>query len=146
MAASVTIKGRRKVGTAFLVVADVQMDNVYPTGGEAVPAGQFGLSVLDFVLPSPSGGYLAEYDHANQKLKAFNPMPQHSHDLLLTGGQAAGDAVQQLAGVLGKTAAGNVTAAGGASNIQNRAASAAAEVANGTDLSAVTFRVVAIGL
>ena len=33
----------------------------------------------------------------------------HDHDILLTGGQAAGEALQQLAGVIGKTATGHVT-------------------------------------
>jgi len=48
--------------------------------------------------------------------------PAHAHDLLITGGQAAGDALQVSGGVIGKTGAGNVTAAGGTSNIQNAAA------------------------
>lgn len=146
MPASVTIKKRGKFGNGFVVVADVTFDDSYPTGGEALTAQQFGLTVLDFVLPSPASGYLFEFDHANKKLKAFTPTVQHTHDLLLTGGQAAGDAIQVNATVVGKTAAGNVTAAGGVSNIQNKTAAAATEVADTTNLSAVTVRVIAIGI
>jgi len=145
VAASVSLKKTIKLSNLFAAVADVNFDSSYPTGGEALTAKQFGLNALVFVLPAPAAGYMFEFDHANSKLKAFTPTIQHTHDLLLTGGQAAGDALQQLAGVIGKTTVGNVTAAGGASNIQNRAAAAATEVANLTDLSAVTVRVIAFG-
>lgn len=66
---------------------------------------------------------------ANGKVIARPGLPQHTHDLLVTGGQAAGNALQELATVVGKIGAGNVTAAGGASNIQNVAAAAAPELA-----------------
>ena len=44
-------------------------------------------------------------------LKVWKPaaLAAHDHDILITGGQAAGEALQQLAGVIGKTAATNVT-------------------------------------
>lgn len=118
-----------------LVTGTIDFDASYPTGGEAI---SLPLSEVNGMLIENKAGYSFEYDRVNKKVKAFTPTVQHTHDLLLTGGQAAGDALQQLAGVVGKTAAGNVTAAGGASNIQNKAAAAASEVANATDLSALT--------
>ena len=145
MAVVASLKARRKLGNAYMNIVDITLCASYPTNGEAITAKQLGLNAIDFVLPSPAAGYVFEFDHADKKLKAFTPTVQHTHDLLLTGGQAAGEALQQLASVVGKTAAGNVTAAGGASNIQNKTAAAASEVANGTNLSAVTVRVIAIG-
>lgn len=71
MAAVVTVRQRRKLSNGFAIIADVAMDNSYPTGGEAVTTGQFGLEVFDFVLGAPSGGYVPEFDHANKKLKVF---------------------------------------------------------------------------
>lgn len=147
MAAIVTIKGRRKVGTAFLVVADIQMDNAYPTGGEAVEAARFGLAVLDFVLPSPAGGYLAEFDHTNNKLRAFNPRAAIASTLGVTTpalAHAAGaTAVTSTAATMPDHAAGAACIVTGVAGV---AAGPGEEVANGTDLSAVTFRAIAIGL
>lgn len=114
----------------------VTLDNSYPAGGYPLDLSAR-VPNLAGVFVEPRDGYLMEYDYANKKIKVLTPMPQHTHDLLLTGGQAAGDALQQLAGVVGKTAAGDVTALGGASNIQNRAAAPAVEVPAATDLSAL---------
>ena len=103
MAVSVTANKRLKFGNAFAVVADIAMDDSYPTGGEAVLAKQFGLAALDLVLGAPSGGYIPEYDHVNKKLMVY----YGDND-----GAADGPLVQ---------------------------------VANKADLSAVTFRFMAIG-
>lgn len=48
-------------------------------------------------------------------------MNAYSVDLLLTGGQAAGEALQQLAGVVGKTAATNVDASGASAAVDKNA-------------------------
>lgn len=146
MAATVTILKRTKFLGAWATLAEVTLDNAYPTGGEAITAKQLGLQAIDLVVPSPAGGYVAEWDYTNDKLKVLQPFRQHAHDLLLTGGQAAGDALQVNTAVVGKTGAGNVTAAGGASNIQNATANVASEVANGTDLSTLKVRLLAVGL
>jgi hypothetical protein len=71
LAASVAIKNKLKFGNGYCVIADVTLDNSYPTGGEAVTPGQLGLTVLSAVLPAPSGGNTYEFDHANSKLKAY---------------------------------------------------------------------------
>ncbi len=94
MAASVSVKKRDKLGSGYNVVADVTFDSSYPTGGEALTAQQFGLSVLNFVLPSPAGGYIFEFDHTNKKLKAFTPVKvqaAHTHAVALDGGASAAE-------------------------------------------------------
>lgn len=162
MAASVTIKKRFKFGNGFGVVADVTFDDSYPTNGEAIAAAKFGLQSLDFVLPSPASGYIFEFDHANSKLKAFTPVKAqsaHTHvftgeamtkaPTLIEGEEPAAKLLQNDAGTLKSTDATAIplgTPAG--TNAANGAisASAAAEVANNTDLHAVTVRVVAIGI
>ena len=103
MAATATIKKRFKFGNGFCVVADVTLDSSYPTGGEAVSAEQLDLSALEFVQGAASGGYVPEYDHANEKLKAYYADCDYAGDKALI------------------------------------------EVANATDLSAVTFRLMALG-
>jgi hypothetical protein len=160
LAASVTVKKRFKFGNGWGVVADVAMDNSYPTNGEALTPQQFGLNNLDFVLPSPASGYLFQYDHTNNKLKAFTPtnaQTAHTHlQQIQTGATAAADSVS---GALVKNNAGAETAframgtgvsttyeigptqTGGAVS-----AAAAAEVANGADLSSVSVRVLAVGI
>lgn len=147
MAVTILELARRKFGNGYLVVADLQMDNAYPTGGEPVAAQQLGLTVLDFVLPSPASGYLAEFDHVNNKLKAFNPRAAIASTLAVTTPaltHAAGaTAVTSTAATVPDHAAGAACAVAGVAGV---AAGPGAEVANGTDLSAVKFRVIALGL
>jgi len=152
LAASVTIKKRFKFGNGFGVVADVAFDSSYPTNGEAVTAQQFGLTALDFVLPSPASGYIFEFDHTNSKLKAFTPTGIHTHKFA-TGSTAAADATS---GALAEVAAGTESAVrlmGTAIDTDYEVVLsgtgtkvAGAEVANDTNLSAVTARVIAIGI
>lgn len=122
MAAKVTIKKRTKAYNAYMNVVDIQMDSSYPTGGEAITPQQLGLNVIDFVLASPAAGYIAEFDHANSKLKMYTPTAAHVHNE--------------------NTAASYTQNA----DTDENTASAADEVANTTDLSAVTVRVVAMGI
>lgn len=152
MPASVAIKKKFKFGNGFGVVADVTLDSAYPTNGEALTAQQFGLSVLDFVIPSPAAGYIFEFDHANKKLKAYTPTGSHTHKFR-TGSTAAADATS---GALAEVAAGTESAArlmGTAIDTDYEVILsgtgtqvAGAEVANNTNLSAVTVRVIAIGI
>lgn len=128
MAVTVTINKRFKFGNGFGVVADVLLDDSYPTGGESIDAGKFGLQSLDFVIPSPSGGYIFEYDHANKKLKGFTP----------TKAQTAHTHTENTDDTYTKNA---TTGSGGAVT-----AAAATEIANATSLSTVTVRVIAIGI
>lgn len=146
MAVTVTQKARHKFGNGYQIVSDVVLDNSYPTGGEAITAQQFGLTVLEFVLPSPSGGYLFEFDHTNSKLKAFNPRAAIANTLAVTTpalSHAAGaTAVTSSAATVPDHAAGAACTVTGVAGV---AAGPGAEVANATDLSAVTVRVIAIG-
>ncbi len=50
---------------------DVDFDASYPTGGEALTPGDFGLTVIEMMIIAPNAGYVFEYDVANEKLKAF---------------------------------------------------------------------------
>lgn len=147
MPASVAIKKKFKFGNGFGVVADVTLGNSYPTGGEALTAQQFGLSVLDFVLPSPAAGYIFEFNHSASKLKAFNPRAAIANTLAV-----ATPALPHASGATAVTSSAATVpdhAAGAACTITGVAGVAAgpgAEVANATDLSAVTVRVIAIGI
>lgn len=134
MPATVTLRERRKLGNAYMNVCDIVV-GVYATGGVAVTPQQLGLTRLDLVLPAPAAGYIFEYDHANQKLKAFTPT---SVAMAGTAGVAGAD--NTLIKTSG-TAVG-VSGTGTAAAVRN----VAAEVANAVDLSAVTTRVIAIGL
>lgn len=73
MAATVTsVTGRAEsIGSKRFVIVDIALDASYPTGGESITAGTFGLATVDFVLCEPSAGYTFEYDHANSKLLAY---------------------------------------------------------------------------
>ena len=71
MAVSVSIKKRFKVSNGFGVIADITLDDEYPTNGEAIDTDSFGLKAVDMVIPSPAAGYVFEFDYANSKLKAY---------------------------------------------------------------------------
>lgn len=133
MAVTVTLRARRKLGNAFMNVCDVAM-GTYPTNGEAISAAKLGLGAVDFVLPSPAAGYVFEFDHINMKLKAFNPT---SVSMAGTAGVAG---VNNTVVKVSDTAIG-VSGAGTAAAVKN----AGAEVANNTNLSGVTVRLIAIG-
>ena len=79
--ATVKVVKRKKIHDGFQNIVDITMDSSYPTGGEEITANQLGLSVIDFVLPSPAAGYVFEFDHANKKLMAY----QTDCDLVANG-------------------------------------------------------------
>jgi len=132
----VTMKKRFKFGNGYGVVADVTFDSSYPAGGEAVTAQQFGLQTLDFVLPSTAAGYMFEFDHDNKKLKALYPRAAITDTLSASVDAGATQVTSTAANGAIITLSGNAGVAAGAGE----------EVANGADLSAVTVRVIAIGL
>ena len=134
MPATVTLRERRKMGNAYMNVCDI-IPGVYATGGVSVTPGQFGLTMLDMVLPAPAAGYIFEYDHVNRKLKAFTPT---SVAMAGTAGVAGAD------NTLIKTSdtAVGVSGTGTAAAVRN----VAAEVANAVSLAAITTRVIAIGI
>lgn len=71
MPATVTTNKRTKFLGMYAVVADVTLDNSYPTGGYALKPETFGLTTFDFVLPSSTKGYDFEFNHAANKLLAY---------------------------------------------------------------------------
>lgn len=59
-----------QVGRLRVWVGTITFDSSYPTGGEAVDAGQFGMSsiVALIVGSTDEAGISARWDHANSKL------------------------------------------------------------------------------
>ena len=83
MALTVNVVARRKLMNGYEMIADVEFDDSYATGGLALGPSDVGLRVIDFVNAPASGGYVFEYDYAAQKLKALvcddgNPMAEVS--------------------------------------------------------------------
>jgi hypothetical protein len=72
LAATVTTNKRTKMLGMYVIVADVQLDASYPTGGYALAPATFGLTTYDFVLPAACKGYDIEFNHATNKLMAYN--------------------------------------------------------------------------
>ena len=133
--ATVTVRRRFKFGNGFGTVCDVAMSNSYPTGGEPITPAELGLGRVDFVLPSTAASYMFEFDHTNSKLKAIHPRAAIANTLAAS--------VNAGATTVTSTAAnGAIVALSGVAGV---AAGAGAEVANATNLSAVTVRVIAIG-
>lgn len=122
MAVIIRLLKRSKNLTLHQNIAEITFDNSYPTGGEPVTAAQLGVRSIDMVMLSNGGGYLAEYDYTNNKIKVLTPTAPHSH--------------------IENTAAAYVQNATTAENV----AEAASEVANATDLSAVIIRAMVIGI
>lgn len=140
------------VGTFFKVTPD----NSYPTGGYSFPASLVKLGVIEYMAPimcpktsDGSKTLFAQYNYSTGKLQFYweAGAAVAPANLLITGGQAAGVAIQVTpdsnAGVLGKTTAGNITIpvsiGGGA------AGQIGPEVDNGTDLSAYSGRGLVFG-
>jgi len=95
--------------------------------------------------------------HTGSAVAAHAALAAHNHDVLITGGQGTGEALQQLASVIGKTAAGNVTdttsvqaISGGTPDAhvvtQPSAHAAAVLAAVGAGAITATFRVMAEGI
>lgn len=152
MAATVTIKKApyKSFGGLRMVAGEIAFDSSYPTGGEAIS-----LPINDvwgMVIENKSG-YLFEYDRTNKKIKAFTPTKaqgSHTHNAFkILNSQTAADKtafveVKDGAGAA-LTAAAYIAAAGGGSDFNVPtdgagaiSAAAASEVADTTDLSALT--------
>lgn len=135
MALTVTINKRTVIGDRRSVVADVDFDSSYPTGGESLSAADLGLKKVELVLASPNSGFSFEYDYTNSKLKAMCPGVVTTaagagtlDDFPLSGTGATSASI-------GLTAGNTTTRFGGQ-----------VEVANTVDLSGITdVRVFAIG-
>ena len=60
------------IGDRRAVIANVDFDASYPTGGESLTAADLGFSLsVDLVLAEPQTGLIFEYDRTNSKLLAF---------------------------------------------------------------------------
>ena len=136
MALTISVVERTVFGNKRIVIADVDFDSSYPTGGESLQASDVGLKAIDFLQATPKSGYIFEYDYTNEKLKAFYPTKSQDSNLAATvtvtsntGDGDAGTYDVSFSGEKGAVDAGP-----------------AEEVTNGTDLSSLTdVRVMIIG-
>lgn len=71
MAVTINVKKQSKLGTLHANVADITLDNSYPTGGYPINPASVGLDSIDVMVISASVGYLFDFDHVNSKLKVF---------------------------------------------------------------------------
>lgn len=132
-----------------LLIGTLTMSNSYATDGDTMDLSSY-LSTVDAVLiPGTENNlkYVAGATVATSKVKAFKAVPSHTHSIIVRGGAAAAGAntITQIANVLSKQEAADATLAGGTDNVQNTLVEKATEVANTTDLSAVSAVFMAIG-
>ncbi|MGE4426040.1 MAG: hypothetical protein AB7G37_06290 [Solirubrobacteraceae bacterium] len=71
MALTVTVVERFNFGSVMANLIEVDFDDSYPTGGEAITAADCGMTEITHMLPSVKGGYVLVHDLANAKLMAF---------------------------------------------------------------------------
>jgi len=134
------------------------LDNSYPTGGYTVPAGFFALKrILGVQIiginAAGSGIVSLEWDFTNGKLLAFQSnLAAHSHPLTLKNAAVADGATTRVnagTNLLGANTGSDITVAGGGANggVQNSTAANQnlVQVANATDLSAVSCRLMGFG-
>lgn len=115
-----------------VVFAELAFDSSYPTGGESLTANALGLLDIDRVFVEPKDGYTFEYDHSASKLKAMVPV-----------NVVAGSGTAATNNFVFKSATGTLEVDGTGTAFQV----AAAEVANTTDLAALTgVKVMVIGV
>lgn len=62
---------RFSLGAKRCVIADVDLDSSYPTGGESLTPANLRLGRIDFLIAEPSAGYVFTYDRTNKKLLAY---------------------------------------------------------------------------
>lgn len=135
MALTITIIKRSNIGGAKAVVADIDFDSSYPTGGESLTAANLGLDTVSLVLASPKSGFTYEYDYTGSKLKALCPG-------VVTTAAGAGVLDDFPLSGTGATAASIGLTAGNATTRFG----AQVEIADTVDLSGITdVRIVAFG-
>lgn len=137
MALTITNIERDATSTKRIIYCDVAFDSSYPTGGEALAAATLGLKNISFMHIGGKSGYIFEYDYTNSKLKAMTPTAAQAAvttDKLTIAASGAGNITDGQSVTVDSTFRSAVDAA------------AADEVANTTDLSAVTsVKVMAVG-
>ena len=135
MAVTTTLKNRAKLGNARMNVVEVVIaSETYATGGIEITPAKLGMGALYVVVPAPAGGYIFEYDHDNNKLKAYTP----------TNVAASGSAgVAGADNTLIRTGASSIGVSG--TGVAASIRVAGAEKAHGTALTA-TARLIVIGI
>lgn len=139
MALTISVQNRSVFGTKRIVVADVDFDSSYPTGGESLTAADLGLKKIDLLLASPEEGISFEYDYTNSKLLAYVPGAAISST---AGSNTIDDFVMD-----GVAATATVSLGlGDASGLTSISFGAQLEVGNTKDLSTITdVRIFVVG-
>lgn len=70
---TVTLTGdwQMNPGDRIASKATIAFDDSYPTGGESLTPAMLGLGTIDFISIGNKGGYVFEYDYANQKVIVY---------------------------------------------------------------------------
>lgn len=73
MTIAVRVQKTSHLENSKVVLAEITMDNSYPTGGEAVVPSDFGLSGIDAMICGlpPVGGFVPSYLASTGKVKLF---------------------------------------------------------------------------
>lgn len=129
-ACTVAIKKRNTTGASRVRVVDVTLSASYAAGGDTLTAAQLELMTVDLLIAAPNSGLTFEYDHANQKLKAFYPTGS-----TVAAGTTIGDPIIKAGAVA-------VTGTGATGPFQ---AGRAREIDAVTNASTVTCRVMVWG-
>lgn len=110
MTMTVAIKARGTMGDMFSKVVDFTLDNSYPTGGWPVLAQACGFgtngTILYVDITSAKLGYLLEYDHVANKIKAYVTGASGAQMTELGAASAALNGVVARAVVFGKGSPG----------------------------------------
>jgi hypothetical protein len=110
MTMTTAVKARGTTGDMGLKVVDFTFDNAYPTGGWPVIAQQCGFGVNGQVLyvdiTSAKLGYLLEYDHVANKIKAYQNGTGNAPNAELANNSAVLSGVVGRAVVFGKGSPG----------------------------------------
>lgn len=134
------LQSEQRVNSYYNAVFKLTFGNgalTYPALGIPLTAGKLGCPVVIKSLKifdnSDGDGLLYKYDFEGNKIRIYNTVGAHAHDLLVKGGQAAAstDAVSIKTATLGKEAATDRTALGSASATSGGVMASTA--ANGTE-------------
>lgn len=71
MALTIAYADKSVMGDKRVHFVNATFDSSYASGGESLTPSDVGLKSIDYVAPAFNGGYHTEYDHTNQKLKAY---------------------------------------------------------------------------
>lgn len=156
-----------KWGKCHIMARDVTFDDSYPTGGETLPPSMFGMEAITGVsiigYDADAAPYVVRYNHVTGKLMVFTSggfTPEgeiSAPSFTVTKGAILANTELGLSADAATATVNNNTIAATLELVDNTpvgvpvftgdavAAAALAEVANGTDLSDLTVRVVAYG-